>query len=99
MRDGENMKLPPRDGIDTLPAAGRLGELSSALRAGRLVGLLKGKALTRRTIEELARPESALALKAILTDHLFPESDRVDPPANASLTYSGDRWSCNARDE
>jgi hypothetical protein len=71
------MKPPPRDDIDTNSAAGLLEELSLAVRSGKLVALLKGKGLTRSTIEELLRPESALTLKAILTDQLFPEWDRV----------------------
>jgi hypothetical protein len=70
------MKPPPRDVIDIRAAAGRLDELSSALRAGRLAGLLKGKGLTRTTIDELLRPESTSRLKAILTDHLSLEWDR-----------------------
>lgn len=70
------MKPPPRDVIDMRAAAGRLDELSAALRAGRLAGLLKGEGLTRATIDELLRPESASRLKAILTDHLSPEWDR-----------------------
>jgi len=70
------MKPPSRNVIEMRTAAGRLDELSSALRAGRLAGLLKGEGLTRTTIGELLRPESAARLKAILTDHLSPEWDR-----------------------
>ena len=70
------MKPPPRDDIDTSADAGLLEDLASAVRAGRLVGFLKGKGLTRSTVEELLRPESAARLKAILTDHMLPELDR-----------------------
>jgi hypothetical protein len=69
------MQPPARDDIDTSVAADLLEEIQLAVRAGRLVGLLKGRGLNRRTIDELLRPESALTLKAILTDHLYPEED------------------------
>jgi hypothetical protein len=94
------MKSPPRDDIDTSgAAAGLLDELSVAVRAGRLAALLKGEGLNRSTIEELLRPESLSALKAILNDHLCPESehgtrkDRRNPgfdnPGNGSAAGSG----------
>lgn len=69
------MKPPLRDDINTSATAGLLEEVLLAVRSGRLVGLLKGRGLNRSTIEELLRPESALSLKAILTDHLYPEGD------------------------
>jgi hypothetical protein len=65
------MKPPPRDDLDTGAVAGPLDELSRAVRSGRLVPLLKGEGLDRNTVEELLRPESLLALRRILTDHLF----------------------------
>ena len=68
------MKPPPGDDIDTSAATGLLDELSLAVRDGRLVRLLKGEGLSKRTVEELLRPESALKLKAILTDHLSGRS-------------------------
>jgi hypothetical protein len=68
------MEPPPVDDIDTSAAAGLLDELSLAVRDGRLVRLLKGEGLTKRTVEELLRPESALKLKAILIDHLSGRS-------------------------
>lgn len=68
------MKPPPVDDIDTGTGASLLDELHLAVRDGRLAGLLKGKGLNRSTIEELLRPESALKLKAILTDHLSGRS-------------------------
>jgi hypothetical protein len=34
----------------------------------------QGEGLTKGTVEELLRPESALKLKAILTDHLSGRS-------------------------
>jgi len=70
------MKPPPTDDIDPAATAGLLNELSVAVRSGRLVRLLKGEGLNRTTVEELLRPESRSALKAILTDHLFPEAER-----------------------
>jgi hypothetical protein len=82
------MKLPPGDDIDTIAIPGLLEELSSALRAGRLAGLLKGKGLTRSTIEELLLPESASRLKAMLTDHLSPEWGRGT--GNGRLTSDED---------
>jgi hypothetical protein len=69
------MKPPLRDDIDTSVTSGLLEELQVAVRAGKLVGLLRGRGLDRSTIEDLLRPESALRLKAILTDHLYPEAD------------------------
>jgi hypothetical protein len=68
------MEPPPVDDIDTGAAAGPLDELSRAVREGRLVRLLKGEGLTKGTVEELLRPESALKLKAILADHLSGRS-------------------------
>ncbi len=56
--------------LDTSAAAGPLDDLSLAVKEGRLVRLLKGEGLNKGTVEELLRPESALKLKAILTDHL-----------------------------
>lgn len=80
------MKPPPGDAIDTRAAAGLLEDPCSTIRAWRLVQLLKGDGLTRRTIEELLRPESASRLKAVLTDHLFPgaENDPGHRPADGS---------------
>jgi hypothetical protein len=69
------MQPPARDEIDTSVTADLLEEIHLAVRAGRLVGILKGKGLNRSTIDELLRPESALTLKAILTDHLYSEED------------------------
>jgi hypothetical protein len=94
------MKSPPSDDIDTSgAAAGLLDELSLAGRAGRLMTLLKGEGLNRSTVDELLRPEGLSALKAILTDHLFPESehgtrkDRRNPgfdnPGNRPTDGSG----------
>jgi len=65
------MKPPRPIGSDTAAAESLLVELSTALKAGRLVDLLRGKGLTRNTIEELLRPESAAKLDVILTDHVF----------------------------
>jgi len=73
------MKTPPRADLDHGAPAARLDEISRAVRARRLVPLLKGEGLTRSTVEELLRPESLWALKAILSDHLFPSPDA--PPA------------------
>ena len=65
------MKPPPRHDLHAGAVAGRLDELSRAVRSGRLVRLLKGEGLSKNTVEELLRPESLLALREILTDHLF----------------------------
>ncbi len=65
------MKSPLRSARYPRPVAGRLDELSRAVRSGRLVRLLKGEGLSKNTVEELLRPESLLALQGILTDHLF----------------------------
>jgi hypothetical protein len=65
------MKPPPRHDLHTGAVAGRLDELSRVVRSGRLVRLLKGEGLSRNTVDELLRPESLLALRGILTDHLF----------------------------
>lgn len=70
------MKPPRGDDLDTGAVAGRLDELSQAVRAGRLVTLLRGEGLSRSTVEELLRPESLSALKGILTDHLFETKER-----------------------
>jgi hypothetical protein len=75
------MMPPPRDDIDTRVAEGRLEEIDQAVRSGKLVGLLEGRGLNRSTVEELLRPESALRLKAILTDHLYAEQDNGAPVA------------------
>ena len=64
------MKPSPRQDLDAGAVAGRLDELSRVVRAGRLVSLLKGEGLSKNTVEELLRPESLLALRGILTDHL-----------------------------
>jgi hypothetical protein len=65
------MRPPRPNGSDTGAAESLLVELSTALKAGRLVELLRGKGLTRHTIEELMRPESAAKLKVMMTDNLF----------------------------
>jgi hypothetical protein len=65
------MKSPLRGARDTRAVAGGLDEVSRAVRSGRLAGLLKGEGLSRNMVEELLRPESLLALRGILTDHLF----------------------------
>jgi hypothetical protein len=94
------MKSPPREDVDTgVAGAGLLDELSVAVRAGRLVALLKGEGLNQGTVDELLRPESIEALQAILTDHLHPESehgarnDRRNPgfdnPGNGPAEGSG----------
>ena len=88
------MKSPRSADFDTgVAGAGPLDELSVAVRAGRLVALLEGEGLNQGTVEELLRPESIEALKAILTDHLYPESEHgtrndrrnpgLDKPGNA----------------
>jgi hypothetical protein len=69
------MKPPLRDDASTFVATGLLAKLHLEVRAGNLVGLLKGRGLDRSTIEDLLRPESALSLKSILTDRLYPEAD------------------------
>jgi hypothetical protein len=70
------MKSLPTDDIQIRATAGLLSELSLAVRAGRLVTLLKGEGLSKSTVEELLRPESASALKTILTDRLFRRPER-----------------------
>ena len=65
------MKSPLRGAGDPRTVAGRLDEVSRAVRSGRLVRLLKSEGLSKNTVEELLRPESLLALRGILTDHLF----------------------------
>ena len=78
------MQPPHPDDHATGTAAGRLDELSRAVRAGRLVTLLKGDGLNKSTVEELLRPGSLSALKAILNDHLFSsEPERKDDQAAA----------------
>lgn len=65
------MKSPLRGARNPRAVTGRLDEVSRAVRSGRLVRLLKGEGLSKNTVEELLRPESLLALRGILTDHLF----------------------------
>jgi hypothetical protein len=60
------------------------------VRAGRLVPLLKGVGLNRSTIEELLRPESLSALRAILTDHLFPSPG--EPTERIGATGDSNTW-------
>lgn len=66
----------------------RLGVVNAASPVERLVGLLKGDGLTRDTVEELRSPQSALLLRAVLTDRVFaPEaslpSDNYTSPKGA----------------
>ena len=70
------MKPPRPDDVDPGATAGPLNDLSLAVRSGRLVRLLKGEGLNRSTVEELLRPESLTALRAILTDDLLSASER-----------------------
>jgi hypothetical protein len=64
---------PPR------PTENLLVEVSTALAAGRLVELLRGHGLTKRTIDELLSKESAVTLKSMLTQHLGPLAGGHDP--------------------
>jgi hypothetical protein len=84
------MQPPAKDDVATSGAADLLEEIHLAVRAGRLVGLLKGRGLNRSTIDELLRPESALALKAILTDHLYPEEDHRTRATRRNNEEEGD---------
>lgn len=61
---------PPRGDANDPAAADRLEEISEAVEAGRLVELLTSKGLTRSTVDELLRPESAVRLRTILAGHL-----------------------------
>ena len=65
------MKPPRKIRLDTATAEDPLEMLISAIRAGRLVALLRGEGLTRGTVEELFRPESAAKLRAILNERVF----------------------------
>jgi hypothetical protein len=83
---------PPRRKEGHVPATRSLLEVSTALAAGRLASLLRGDGLTRETVEELLRPESAAALRSILTDHLGaprgtkgPAPGRHSPPGGGKL--------------
>jgi uncharacterized surface protein with fasciclin (FAS1) repeats len=84
-RERTDVMKPPRPtGSDTTAAESQLVELSTALKAGRLVALLKGEGLTRNTVEELLRPGSAAKLRVILTDHLVThEVTRGPDPGHA----------------
>jgi len=64
------MKPPREVNDDTAAASEKLEEISSALRTGRLVELLRGKGLNKGTVGELLMPDSAANLRAILTDHV-----------------------------
>jgi hypothetical protein len=75
----EAMKPPRRVKVDTAAADDPLAVLISAFKAGRLVALLRGEGLTRSTVQELLRPESAAKLRAILTEPVFSGREDRDP--------------------
>ena len=83
------MKPPRGDAINTAAATSQLEELSAALEAGKLAELLRGKGLTRSTVDELLRPESAAKLQAILTHHFLPARDACDPSPGHQLGACG----------
>jgi hypothetical protein len=65
------MKPPRRIHLDTTASGDPLASLISAVEAGRLVALLKGEGLTRSTVKELLKPESAERLRSILNRQVF----------------------------
>ncbi|MBZ5638071.1 MAG: hypothetical protein LAO51_04850 [Acidobacteriia bacterium] len=73
------MKPPRPIPRDTSATEGLLLELSTAVKSGRLVSLLTGNRLTKHTVEELERPESAAKLREILTDHLLSTQGPLGP--------------------
>jgi hypothetical protein len=75
----EAMKPPRRVKVGTAASEDPLGSLISAFEAGRLVALLRGEGLTRSTVQELLRPESAAKLRAILTERVFSGREDRDP--------------------
>jgi hypothetical protein len=75
---------PPRGDANDPAAAAQLEEISEAVEAGRLVELLTSKGLTRSTVDELLRPESAVRLRTILAGHLHRPGGRGRPEAGTS---------------
>lgn len=73
------MKPPRRIKDGTAAAEDPLALLISAVHESRLVSLLRGEGLTRSTVQELLRPESAVKLRAILTERVFAEREDRDP--------------------
>ena len=55
-----------------------LEALSSALKTGKLVDLLRSHGLSKSIIDVLLTPESALELQAILHDHLVTTPDALE---------------------
>ena len=80
------MSYTKNDIVDTAVSAGQFKTLVAALKAGGLVGVLKGngpftvfaptddafKALPKGTVESLLKPENKEKLVAILTYHVVP---------------------------
>lgn len=75
----EAVKPPRRVQVDAAAAEDPLALLISAFKAGTLVALLRGEGLTRSTVQELLRPESAAKLQAILTERVFSGREDRDP--------------------
>lgn len=73
------MKPPRRVKVDAAAAEDPLALLISEFKAGRLVALLRGEGLTRSTVQELLRPESAAKLQAILTERVFSGHEDRNP--------------------
>jgi hypothetical protein len=87
----EAMKPPRRVQVDAAAAEDPLALLISAFKAGRLVALLRGEGLTRSTVQELLRPESAAKLRAILTERVLSgrEDRNPDPESQPCRSQPG----------
>jgi hypothetical protein len=73
------MKPPHQIRVVTFRSADPLALLRSAVKAGGLVALLRGEGLTRSTVEELLRPDSAAQLRSMLHMHVFPAEKAINP--------------------
>ena len=75
----EFMKPPRRIKVDTAAAEETLTLSDPAIEVGRLIALLRGEGLTKITVQELLRPESAAKLQAILPECAFSGSEDRNP--------------------
>lgn len=83
--------MEPKSHDSTGAATDSFDTLISAFKAGKLVELLKGNGLTRATLEELLRPESAVKLKALLTKQVFAGGDDGDRAFPIDIGEAGPR--------
>ena len=86
MKDMKDMKMAPKDIVDTAMAAGQFKTLAAALKAAGLVDTLKGEGpftvfaptdeafakIPAETLADLMKPENKEKLAGILTYHVVP---------------------------